>query len=297
MSGLMNPTGENPSSVLDELRNRLTINVSSDPEDILASMPKDKRNAILVMAREANRVMRFSNISAAQAISRLYPNADMDKRKVILALLNAEEDRPDFAARQVGLDSASSEWDALPPLEEVLARGPSFISTGSKTNSQTEALISRPQRPAPTYTSNDNAEDASSFMEALTASESGGRADAEYVTQDGRRHVGLLQFSEARLQDYRNATGETFTQGQFIQDVELQSRVGDWHINDLDAAIDDLGEAAAGLDRDGLRAIGHLGGRSSIRRFVRTNGGYNPSDELGTSLSDYYTRFSGGAGR
>ena len=132
-------------------------------------------------------------------------------------------------------------------------------------------------------------------MAALTASESGGRADAEYTTRDGRRHVGLLQFSEARLQDYRNATGESFTQDEFVQDVELKSRVGNWHINDLDAAIDDLGEAAAGLDRDGLRAIGHLGGRSAIRRFVRSNGDYNPSDELGTSLSDYYARFSSGA--
>ena len=297
MSGLMNPTGENPSSVLDELRNRLTINVSGDPDDILASMPEAQRNAILVMAREANRVMRFSNISAAQAISRLYPNADMDKRKVILALLNAEEDRPDFAARQVGLDSASSEWDALPPLEEVLARGPSFISTGSKTNSQTEALISRPQRPAPTYTSNDNAEDASSFMEALTASESGGRADAEYVTQDGRRHVGLLQFSEARLQDFRNATGESFTQDEFVQDLELQQRVGQWHVADIDQAIDGLGSEAAGYDRDGLRAVAHLGGTAGMRRFVRSNGDYSPSDELGTSLSDYYARFSGEAGR
>lgn len=297
MTGLMNPTGKDTSSILDELRTRLAINVQRDPETILASMSEDKRNAILVMAREANRVMRFSNISAAQAISRLYPNADMDKRKVILALLNAEEDRPDVAARQVELDSASSEWDALPPLEEVLARGPSFISTGSKTNSQTEALISRPQRPAPTYTSNDNAGDASSFMDALTASESGGRADAEYVTQDGRRHVGLLQFSEARLQDYRNATGEIFTQDEFVQDLELQQRVGQWHFANIDQAIDGLGSEAAGYDRDGLRAVAHLGGTAGMRRFVRSNGDYSPSDELGTSLSDYYARFSGEAGR
>ena len=132
-------------------------------------------------------------------------------------------------------------------------------------------------------------------MAALTASESGGRADAEYTTRDGRRHVGLLQFSEARLQDFRNATGETFTQDEFAQDVELQSRVGDWHVASIDAAIDDLGEAAAGLDRDGLRAVAHLGGEAGMRRFVRTNGGNNPSDELGTSLSDYYARFSSGA--
>ncbi len=296
MAGLMNPTGKNPSSsILEDLRNRLSLNVSRDVETLLASMPEDQQNAILTMAKEANRAMRFSRISAAQAITRLYPNADMDKRKVILALLNAEEETPNVQARQAELDRAYSEWATLPPLEEVLARGPSFRSTRSKANSQTEALISRPQRPTPTYTSNDNAADASSFMAALTTSESGGRADAEYTTRDGRRHVGLLQFSDARLQDYRNATGETFTQDQFIQDAELQARVSQWHVADIDKAIDDLGSEAAGYDRDGLRAIAHLGGQGGMRRFVRSIGSYNPSDELGTSLSDYYARFSSGA--
>ena len=295
MTGFMSrPTGNN-QSILEDLRNRLATNARRDVETLLASMPEAQQNAILMIAKEADRAMRFSRISAAQAITRLYPNADMDKRKVVLALLNAEEDRPDFAAQDAAMDRAYAQWERLKPLEELLAETPSFSSTRSSANSQTEALISGPQRPQRTYTSNDNAEDASSFMEALTASESGGRADAEYTTRDGRRHVGLLQFSESRLQDFRNATGESFTQDEFIQDAELQARVGRWHINDLDAAIDDLGDAAAGLDRDGLRAIGHLGGRSSIRRWVISDGGYNPSDELGTSLSDYYARFSSGA--
>ena len=295
MTGFMSrPTG-NPSTILEDLRNRLSGDVSRSAETLLASMPEDQQNAILMMAKEANRSMRFSNISAAQAITRLYPNADIDKRKVILALLNAEEDRPDFAAQDAVMDRAYAQWERLKPLEELLAETPSFRSTRSKANSQTEALISRPQRPTPTYTSNDNAADASSFMDALTASESGGRADAEYTTRDGRRHVGLLQFSEARLQDYRNATGETFTQDEFIQDAELQARVSQWHIASIDTAIDALGEAASGLDRDGLRAVAHLGGEAGMRRFVRTNGGYNPSDELNTSLSDYYARFSSGA--
>ena len=294
MTGFMSrPTGN--QSILEDLRNRLSLNVSRDAETLLASMPETQQNAILTMAKEADRAMRFSRISAAQAITRLYPNADMDKRKVILALLNAEEDRPDFAAQDAAMDRAYAQWERLKPLEELLAETPSFSSTRSSANSQTEALISRPQRPQRTYTSNDNAEDASSFMAVLTASESGGRADAEYVTRDGRRHVGLLQFSEARLQDYRNATGETFTQDEFMQDMELQQRVGDWHVADIDKAIDDLGSDAAGYDRDGLRALAHLGGQGAMRRFVRTNGGYNPSDELGTSLSDYYARFSGGA--
>ena len=295
MTGFMSrPTG-NPSSILEDLRNRLSLNVGRDAETLLASMPEVTQNAILHMAKEANRVMRFSRLSAAQAITSLYPNADMDKRKVILALLNAEEDRPDFAAQDAVMDRAYAQWERLKPLEELLAETPSFRSTRNKANSQTEALISRPQRPTPTYTSNDKNDDASSFMDALTASESGGRADAEYTTRDGRRHVGLLQFSDARLQDYRNATGETFTQDQFIQDAELQTRVSQWHIASIDTAIDALGEAASGLDRDGLRAVAHLGGEAGMRRFVRSNGGYNPSDELGTSLSDYYARFSSGA--
>ncbi len=295
MAGFMSrPTGNN-QSILEDLRNRLSGDVSTSAETLIASMPEDQQNAILMMAKEANRVMRFSRVSAAQAITRLYPAADMDKRKVILAILNAEEEAPNVQARQAELDRAYSQWETLPPLEEVLARGPSFRSTRNKASSQTEALISRPQRQTPTYTSNDNAADASSFMAALTASESGGRADAEYTTRDGRRHVGLLQFSEARLQDYRNATGESFAQDEFAQDVELQERVGQWHIASIDAAIDELGEAAAGLDRDGLRAVAHLGGEAGMRRFVRTNGGYNPSDELNTSLSDYYARFSSGA--
>ena len=291
MAGFMSrPKGN--QSILEDLRNRLSLNVSRDAETLLASMPEEQQNAILTMAKEANRSMRFSNISAAQAITRLYPNADIDKRKVILALLNAEEDRPDFAAQAAVMDRAYAQWERLKPLEELLAETPSFRSTRSKANGQTEALISRPQRSTPTDTSNDKNADASGFMAALTASESGGTADAEYATRDGRRHVGLLQFSEARLQDYRNATGETFTQDEFVQDVELQSRVGRWHVASIDTAIDALGEAAAGLDRDGLRAVAHLGGEAGMRRFVRTNGDYNPSDELGTSLSDYYARFS-----
>jgi hypothetical protein len=294
----MNPTGKDPSSILEELRTRLATNVQRDPETLLAAMPEDKRNAILVMAREANRVMRFSNISAAQAITRLFPNAGSDNRKIVLALLNAEEERPDYSAQDAAREQAWAEWDKLRPIEEVLAEG---RASRERLNTQTQAALSEPkqlsfldqltppEQPHSGYTGQ------SGFMRSLTASESGGRADAEYVTQDGRRHVGLLQFSDARLEDYRNATGETFSQDAFVQDMELQQRVGDWHVADIDKAIDDLGSEAAGYDRDGLRAIAHLGGQGAMRRFVRSNGSYNPSDELGTSLSDYYARFSSGA--
>lgn len=131
------------------------------------------------------------------------------------------------------------------------------------------------------------------FIDRLAMSESSGNPQAEITIGDGRVFVGLLQFGEARLQDYKNATGEQFTQEEFRNDPELQRRVNEWHIGDIDRAIDRLGGAAAGYSRDGLRAVAHLGGITGMRRFVESGGEYNPSDELGTSLQDYYDRFSG----
>ena len=131
-----------------------------------------------------------------------------------------------------------------------------------------------------------------SFLDQLEASESSGKADAEITIKDGRRFVGKLQFGKARLQDYQNATGTTFTQDEFIKDAALQDKVATWHIADLDKAIDALGDDAAAYDRDGLRTVGHLGGKSGMKKFVRSKGEYNPADELGTSLQSYYDKFS-----
>ena len=131
-----------------------------------------------------------------------------------------------------------------------------------------------------------------SFLDQLEASESSGKADAEITIADGRRFVGKLQMGKARLQDYQNATGTTFTQDEFIKDTALQDKVAAWHIANLDKAIDALGEDAADYDRDGLRAVAHLGGVGGMQKYVRTKGEYNPADELGTSLKSYYDKFS-----
>ena len=131
-----------------------------------------------------------------------------------------------------------------------------------------------------------------SFRQRLIQSESSGRSDAEITIADGRRFVGQLQFGQARLRDYQRATGTSFTQDQFVADEALQARVADWHFADIDRAIDGLGDATDGYDRDGLRAVAHLGGIGGMRRFVVTEREYNPSDELGTSLQDYYSKFS-----
>ena len=86
-----------------------------------------------------------------------------------------------------------------------------------------------------------------------------------------------------RFADEDQAKGKTF----------LQERVVRWHIADIDEAIDALGDKASGYSRDGLPAVAHLGGKAGMKKFVRSNGEYNSEDELGSSLREYYEKFSG----
>ena len=130
------------------------------------------------------------------------------------------------------------------------------------------------------------------FILRLAGSESSGNPDAEYTVEDGRRFVGLLQFGKARLTDYKRDTGAKFTQDEFKKDLKLQGDVSIWHINDIDKAIDSVIDNSAFKNRDGLRAVAHLGGKTGMKKFVQSNGEYNPEDELGTSLLDYYMKFS-----
>ena len=90
----------------------------------------------------------------------------------------------------------------------------------------------------------------------------------------------------------KKANGSSFTQDEFKADRALQDKVAAWHIADIDKTIDGLGLNTDGYNRDGLRAVAHLGGKGGMRRFVQSAGKYNPSDELGTSLQDYYDKFS-----
>ena len=130
------------------------------------------------------------------------------------------------------------------------------------------------------------------FLERLTQNESSGDSNAEIIIADGRRYVGALQFGDARLQDYKKAIGSLFTQDEFKADSALQDKVAAWHIADIDKTIDGLGLNTDGFDRDGLRAVAHLGGKHGMKKFVQSAGKYNPSDELGTSLQDYYDKFA-----
>ena len=125
--------------------------------------------------------------------------------------------------------------------------------------------------------------DYDNFRNALAMAESGG----DYGVTNTLGYMGRYQFGDERLADYTRATGvNPLADGHFSP--QEQEAAFDWHISDIDRSIDALG--ASGFDRNGLRAVAHLGGIGGMRRFVR--GDYNPSDAYGTSLSDYYQRFS-----
>lgn len=134
--------------------------------------------------------------------------------------------------------------------------------------------------------------DLLSFYNRLKQSESSSDTTASRVNRSGERYVGELQFGEERLNDYKNSTGATFTLDEFQENPSLQSKVGLWHINDIDKYIDQLGDLAEGYDRDGLRAVAHLGGKEGMKKWLESEGKVNPSDELGTSLTEYYNKFS-----
>lgn len=142
---------------------------------------------------------------------------------------------------------------------------------------------------------------------SLIQNESGGNWQAQNnaVGAGGAAgHFGRLQFGQARLQEAQDAGAipPGTTPQAFMASPELQKQAEAWHFNDIDQSIKQngydqlVGKAAIGgipITVDGLRAVAHLGGKEGMRKFVETGGRYNPADENGTRLSDYFARHVG----
>lgn len=147
---------------------------------------------------------------------------------------------------------------------------------------------------------------SSPLSPSLISNESGGNWQAqnnEVGAGGARGHFGRGQFGVARIQEAANAGAipQGTTPQQFMNSPELQQRAEAWHVNDIRANI-----KANGFDRlfgqriggvpiteEGLIAVAHLGGVNGMKKFVETQGGYNPSDANGTSLFDYFSRHGG----
>jgi len=138
--------------------------------------------------------------------------------------------------------------------------------------------------------------DISDFAERMAKAESSGRTGVQIQTTSGGRPqsmTGLFQFSDDRLTDYMNDTGASFSTEEFRLNPDLQKDVFAWHIADIDRVIKENNLLEKGYDLDGLRAVAHLGGVTGMVRYAQSGGKYNPADEFGTSLNDYYNKFSG----
>ena len=289
MAIMSKPTGNPSSSIIEDLRNRLASNVSRSPEALLQAMGESERNVVLHVVKQIDQLSRVSGASPAAILNQYFPHMGMERRKVFLAILNAQEERPDYSAQDAAREQAWAEWDKLRPIEEVLAAG---RASRERLNAQTQPALSEPQRPAPQP--NDDLTDITS---ALIASESSGDPQAEYVADDGPRYSGALQIGSQRLADANAALSTNYSQDDLINDQAIQNTVNDWHMRDLARQVDsfmaELGDEAANWSRNSLIAASHIGGVGGMKRHVRSGGEYDPQDALGTSISDYVNRFRG----
>ena len=283
-SGLMKPTPKQ-SDLLRDIK-RAFGPVSSTPlslEQQLQSLNESELNLVLTtaqMVKMAHGFTRNNTEPYSSLVSTMYPRMNAHLRSIIAAMLQE--------ADPITLPPAKPKADVL---ERTASETQSFTGLGSKPQYRTP----QPDDRTATIAQDDPttiAGDMAGLMSRLAISESSNNPNAEITLKDGRRYVGLLQFGEARLKDYQAATGKKFTQDEFKADEALQDEVAQWHIADLDKAIDKLGDKAKAYSRDGLRAVAHLGGKTGMKKFVQSAGKHNPSDELGTSLQVYYDKFS-----
>jgi hypothetical protein len=266
--GLMatNAQSAKRTPVLAEFLNSLAPQQPLTLEQRLAALTDSDRTFMMQLSRMVQAVMQMRIAAGDQSqnyydlVTSMYGKVSPSKRRLVAEILDASdpldfEPTPNKKPRE---DVISSFYDS--PEMQIAPKEPKQMNAD--------------------------------FLERLSESESSGDSNAEIAIKDGRRYVGALQFGDARLQDYKKATGSSFTQDEFKANSALQRSVAAWHIADIDKTIDGLGINTDGYDRDGLRAVAHLGGKSGMKKFVRSNGEYNPSDELGTSLQDYYDKFA-----
>ncbi len=141
-----------------------------------------------------------------------------------------------------------------------------------------------------------NASDIDSFLNRLAGRESSnnfGASNNERGSSGRNGHFGRIQFGHDRLDEARAAgvIPADMTAQEFLNSPSAQRAAERWHIQDIDNFIEQAGFLDKGWSLDGMRAVAHLGGKGGLRNFIMN--GANPSDSYGTSLMDYYTRFSG----
>ena len=296
-NGLMKPKSK-PTDLMANMRKALGPAPSTPRslEEKLQSLTETELNLVLNTAQMVKLIAQMDSgqsRSYRQIVRGSYPNMRSNLQSLIAEVLQDADPLPDVPTitpqepKRSADEIAFSLYDRpeyqVSPQQTVSEADEKTVS--ALQSALAETLAKQTEQPSG-LTGND------AFLAKLTQSESSGNSQAEITIKDGRRFVGSLQFGAARLADYKAASGKRFTQDEFKADEALQAEVADWHVADINKSIDALGDAAKDYDRDGLRSVAHLGGKGGMRKFVKSGGKYNPADELGTSLRDYYDKFS-----
>ena len=295
--GLMKPTTK-PNDLITNMRKAFGP-ASSTPQSLeqkLQSLTETELNLVLNTAQMVKLIAQMDagqSRSYRQIVQGSYPNMRSNLQSLIAEVLQDADPLPDVpiitpqepkrSADEIAFSLYDRPEYQVSPQQTVSEADEKTVS--ALQSALAETLAKQTEQPSGP-TGND------AFLARLTQSESSGNSQAEITIKDGRRFVGSLQFGSARLSDFKKHSGKRFTQDEFKADEALQAEVADWHVADINKSIDALGDAAKDYDRDGLRSVAHLGGKGGMRKFVKSGGKHNPADELGTSLRDYYDKFS-----
>ena len=264
------------------------------------SLPEAQQRQVMSFAQllKTGMAMQTEPISWASLVEQFYPNLSSNLKSVIAAVLQKSDPQElveiqrntiKEEAQAAFLDDYSKRLTPVQPAATPRVMQPP--TPVKYTDDEVNTIMNNVYRD--TYGQEAGfGSPNKAFLNKLAMSESSGKTDAEITIKDGRTFTGKYQFGSARLADYRRATKEKFSTADFKQDEALQDKVAAWHFSDISSEIDKLGEKAKGYDRDGLKAVAHLSGLGGMKNFVRSKGQYNPKDQLGTSLSDYYDKFS-----
>lgn len=128
---------------------------------------------------------------------------------------------------------------------------------------------------------------------SLSRTESGGN----YQAQNDEGYAGKYQWGPDRLNDYNKANGTSYSFAQFKATPQLQENAQKWHEADILGHLGGyVGRVVNGITMTPGAIIGaaHLGGIGGARKFIESNGAYDPADSNGTHLSDY-AKTHGGA--
>jgi hypothetical protein len=142
------------------------------------------------------------------------------------------------------------------------------------------------------------------YRRSLYGTESSGGALDAVNKRTGA--LGAPQAMPETLEEFKEETGRDFTRDQFKKNAGLQEAFQNWYEQKTldyiaDKGLDEyIGKMVKGVPvtLSGMMAVAHLGGNYGLRRFLETDGGYDPSDnkknpEQGTRLSDYLQKHGG----